>query len=213
MKIEIKNLYKKFRKNYVLKDINVTFSSGNIYGIIGQNGSGKSVLLKIICSFYTQTSGEILQDGFNYIKNNTFPDDLRALIENPDFIPDLTGYENLLLLASIQNIIDKEDIIKALKDVNLFEEKDKKYKEYSLGMKQKLGIAQVLMEDPSVIILDEAFNGIDSESAKKIKKILLKEKEKGKLIIITSHYKEDINELCDIVFEMNEGELRKIDKK
>lgn len=213
MKIEIKNLYKKFRKNYVLKDINVTFSSGNIYGIIGQNGSGKSVLLKIICSFYTQTSGEILQDGFNYIKNNTFPDDLRALIENPDFIPDLTGYENLLLLASIQNIIDKEDIIKALKDVNLFEEKDKKYKEYSLGMKQKLGIAQVLMEDPSVIILDEAFNGIDSESVKKIKKILLKEKEEGKLIIITSHYKEDINELCDIVFEMNEGELRKIDKK
>lgn len=213
MKIEIKNLYKKFRKNYVLKDINVTFSSGNIYGIIGQNGSGKSVLLKIICSFYTQTSGEILQDGFNYIKNNTFPDDLRALIENPDFIPDLTGYENLLLLASIQNIIDKEDIIKALQDVNLFEEKDKKYKEYSLGMKQKLGIAQVLMEDPSVIILDEAFNGIDSESVKKIKKILLKEKEVGKLIIITSHYKEDINELCDIVFEMNEGELRKIDKK
>lgn len=213
MKIEVKNVTKKFKKVTVVDNVTITFESGKIYGIVGRNGSGKSVFLKMLCAFYSPTSGEILQDGFNYIKNNTFPDDLRALIENPDFIPDLTGYENLLLLASIQNIIDKEDIIKALQDVNLFEEKDKKYKEYSLGMKQKLGIAQVLMEDPSVIILDEAFNGIDSESVKKIKKILLKEKEEGKLIIITSHYKEDINELCDIVFEMNEGELRKIDKK
>ena len=214
MKFEIKNLTKKFKDVTIIDDVSITFNSGKIYGIVGRNGSGKSVFLKILCSFYNPTSGTILQDGFDYISNNSFPKNTRALIEKPDFVSELSGYENLKLLASIENKIGDEEIEKVLKDVNLYEEKDKKYHKYSLGMKQKLGIAQVLMENPDVLILDEAFNGIEESSVKKIKKILIEEKKKGKLIIITSHIKEDIMELSDEIYEFNEGKLnKKKDKK
>ena len=213
MKFEIKNLTKKFKDVTVIDDVSVTFNSGKIYGIVGRNGSGKSVFLKILCSFYNPTSGTILQDGFDYISNNSFPKNTRALIEKPDFVSELSGYENLKLLASIENKIGDEEIEKTLKDVNLYEEKDKKYHKYSLGMKQKLGIAQVLMENPDVLILDEAFNGIEESSVKKIKKILIEEKKKGKLIIITSHIKEDIMELSDEIYEFNEGKLKKKNDK
>ncbi len=213
MKFEIKNLTKKFKDVTIIDDVSITFNSGKIYGIVGRNGSGKSVFLKILCSFYNPTSGTILQDGFDYISNNSFPKNTRALIEKPDFVSELSGYENLKLLASIENKIGDEEIEKVLKDVNLYEEKDKKYHKYSLGMKQKLGIAQVLMENPDVLILDEAFNGIEESSVKKIKKILIEEKKKGKLIIITSHIKEDIMELSDEIYEFNEGKLKKKNDK
>ena len=213
MKFEIKNLTKKFKDVTIIDDVSITFNSGKIYGIVGRNGSGKSVFLKILCSFYNPTSGTILQDGFDYISNNSFPKNTRALIEKPDFVSELSGYENLKLLASIENKIGDEEIEKVLKDVNLYEEKDKKYHKYSLGMKQKLGIAQVLMENPDVLILDEAFNGIEEGSVKKIKKILIEEKKKGKLIIITSHIKEDIMELSDEIYEFNEGKLKKKNDK
>ena len=213
MKFEIKNLTKKFKDVTIIDDVSITFNSGKIYGIVGRNGSGKSVFLKILCSFYNPTSGTILQDGFDYISNNSFPKNTRALIEKPYFVSELSGYENLKLLASIENKIGDEEIEKVLKDVNLYEEKDKKYHKYSLGMKQKLGIAQVLMENPDVLILDEAFNGIEESSVKKIKKILIEEKKKGKLIIITSHIKEDIMELSDEIYEFNEGKLKKKNDK
>lgn len=213
MKFEIKNLTKKFKDVTIIDDVSITFNSGKIYGIVGRNGSGKSVFLKILCSFYNPTSGTILQDGFDYISNNSFPKNTRALIEKPDFVSELSGYENLKLLTSIENKIGDEEIEKVLKDVNLYEEKDKKYHKYSLGMKQKLGIAQVLMENPDVLILDEAFNGIEESSVKKIKKILIEEKKKGKLIIITSHIKEDIMELSDEIYEFNEGKLKKKNDK
>ena len=213
MKFEIKNLTKKFKDVTIIDDVSITFNSGKIYGIVGRNGSGKSVFLKILCSFYNPTSGTILQDGFDYISNNSFPKNTRALIEKPDFVSELSGYENLKLLASIENKIGDEEIEKVLKDVNLYEEKDKKYHKYSLGMKQKLGIAKVLMENPDVLILDEAFNGIEESSVKKIKKILIEEKKKGKLIIITSHIKEDIMELSDEIYEFNEGKLKKKNDK
>ncbi len=208
MKIEVKNLSKKFKKVIVVKDINITFKSGNIYGIIGRNGSGKSVFLKMLCAFYIPTTGTILQDGYDYIKNNEFPISTRALIEGPDFIPDLSGLENLKLLASIQNKIGEKEILETLKQVNLYEEKDKKYSEYSLGMKQKLGIAQVLMEDPQVMILDEPFNGIEDSSVKDIKKILKDLKKKDKIIIMTSHIKEDIEELSDVIYKFDGGSLK-----
>ena len=213
MKFEIKNLTKKFKDVTIIDDVSIAFNSGKIYGIVGRNGSGKSVFLKILCSFYNPTSGTILQDGFDYISNNSFPKNTRALIEKPDFVSELSGYENLKLLASIENKIGDEEIEKVLKDVNLYEEKDKKYHKYSLGMKQKLGIAQVLMENPDGLILDEAFNGIEESSVKKIKKILIEEKKKGKLIIITSHIKEDIMELSDEIYEFNEGKLKKKNDK
>lgn len=213
MKIEVKNLTKKFRKNVVVDNVNVTFESGKIYGIIGPNGSGKSVFLKMLCAFYVPTEGTILQDGVDYIKENSFPSSTRALIEGPDFIPSLTGYENLKLLASIQNKIGDNEINDALKKCFLFEEKDKKYGEYSLGMKQKLGIAQAIMENPQVMILDEAFNGIDEAAVKKFKKLLRDMKKEDKIIIITSHIKDDIKELADETYMFESGKLRKYNAK
>lgn len=206
MKIEVTNLSKKFKNNLAVKNVNISFQDGKIYGIIGNNGSGKTVFLKMLCAFYIPTSGIILQDGVNYIKDNLFPKDTRALIESPNFIPELTGFENLKLLAYIQNKISDKEILETLKVVNLFNEKDKKYKEYSLGMKQKLGIAQALMENPHVIILDEPFNGIDDESVIKIKKRLINIK-RNKIIIITSHIKTDIIELSDEIYVFKNGEL------
>lgn len=210
MKIEVKNLTKKFNKVKVVDDVTIKFESGKIYGLTGRNGSGKSVFLKMLCSFYLPTSGTILQDGWNYIENNSFPKSTRALIESPDFIPDISGYENLKILASIQNIASDEDICNALKDVDLYDEKDKKYSEYSLGMKQKLGIAQVIMENPQVIILDEPFNGVEEKSVIKIKKILKKLKNQDRLIIITSHIKEDIKELSDEIYVFDAGKLNNV---
>ena len=164
MKIKVENLTKEFKDSLILNDINLEFQEGKVYGLVGPNGSGKSVLLKIICAFYMPTQGKVLIDGVNYNDGNNFPPNLRALIDKPSFIPDLSGFENLKLLAKIQNLINDDDIINTLKIVNLYEEKDKKFYKYSMGMKQKLGIASVLMEDPKIMILDEPFNGIDDKS-------------------------------------------------
>ena len=210
MKLEIKNLSKKFKDVYVLKDINLTFDSGKIYGFTGRNGSGKSVLLKIICGFYTPTSGEVLLDNYNYILNNDFPKSTRCLIEKPNFLPDLTGYENLKLLASIENKIGDKEIMDTIEKLNLKEEINKKYSKYSLGTKQKLGIAQVLMEDPKLIVLDEPLNGIENETAKEVRKILNEEKKKDKIIIVASHIKEDIDTLADVVYNIDNGIVEKI---
>ena len=210
MEIIVKELSKKFKKVTVLENINMKFESGKIYGIVGRNGSGKSVFLKILCSFYKPTTGEILFDNINYNSNNNFPPSVRALIENPTFFPDLTGFENLKLLSSIQNKIGDEEIIKTLDQVNLLSEKDKKYSKYSLGMKQKLGIAQVLMENPDVMIFDELFNGIEEKTVEKIRNILLELKNQNKIIIVTSHIKEDIDVLSDEVYKFDCGRVERV---
>ena len=210
MEIIVKDLSKKFKKVTILENINLKFESGKIYGIVGRNGSGKSVFLKILCSFYKPTTGEILFDNINYNSNNNFPPSVRALIENPTFFPDLTGFENLKLLSSIQNKIGDEEIIKTLDQVNLLSEKDKKYSEYSLGMKQKLGIAQVLMENPDVMIFDELFNGIEEKTVEKIRNILLELKNQNKIIIVTSHIKEDIGVLSDEVYKFDCGRVERV---
>ncbi len=210
MKIEIKNVSKKFKKVTVLEDVNMTLHSGKIYGLIGRNGSGKSVLLKMICGFYEPNNGQILFDGVNFIAKKSFPPSMRTLIEKPNFLSDLTGLENLQLLANIQKKINKEQIIETLKKVKLDNDMNKKYNEYSLGMKQKLGIVQVLMEEPKIMIFDEPFNGIEDETAMIIRNILLEEKKKDKLIIIASHIKEDIELLCDEVYHVDGGKIKKI---
>ena len=210
MEIIVKALSKKFKKVTILENINMKFESGKIYGIVGRNGSGKSVFLKILCSFYKPTTGEVLYGNINYNSNNSFPPSVRALIEKPTFFPDLTGYENLKLLASIQNKIGNEEINKTLELVNLTTEKNKKYSEYSLGTKQKLAIAQVLMESPDVMIFDELFNGIEESTVEKIRNILLDLKNQNKLIIVTSHIKEDIDVLSDEVYEFDNGHVERI---
>lgn len=209
MKIEVKNVSKSFKKISVLNDINITFESGKVYGLIGRNGSGKSVFLKLLCGFYRPDSGEIYYDDVDIVKNNMFPTDTRALIENPNFLPNLTGYENLELLASIQKRIGKKEIEETLERINLSSEKNKKYNTYSLGTKQKLGIAQVLMENPSVMIFDEPLNGVENATAIKIREILKEERDKGKLIIVASHIKEDIENLADEIYEFDGGSIHK----
>ncbi len=207
MKIELKNVEKNFKKVTVLQNVNMILEEGHIYGLKGRNGTGKSVLLKMISGIYTPTSGQILFDGKEYKKMNEFVPHMRALIEKPCFFPDLTGFENLQLLAKIQNKIGNEEILNALQIVNLESEKNKKFSKYSLGMKQKLGIAQVIMENPQTLILDEPFNGVEKESIEKIKKYLISEKNNGKIIIISSHIEEDLKELADTILTFEGGKV------
>ena len=211
MKIQLENVGKEFDGNIVLKDVNLEFKEKNIYGLIGRNGSGKSVLLKMICGFYKPTTGKILIDGHNIILENSFLPDARVLIEKPNFLPDETGVENLKILAKIQDKIDDKRINETLDLVNLsIEDRNKKYHKYSLGMKQKLGIAQVLMENPEIMIFDEPFNGVESITIEKIKNELIKQKKMGKIIIISSHIKEDLEEIADEIYCFDSGEVSKI---
>lgn len=210
MIISVENLSKRFQKNLVLDNINMKLESGNIYGFIGRNGSGKSVLLKIICGLYEPSEGKVFFDDVDIFKENKIPPNTRALIEKPDFIPDLTGKENLELLVEIQNLVGDKEIEETLENVGLLADKDKSYGKYSLGMKQKLGIAQVLVEDPQVMIFDEPFNGIEDYTANKIRDLLLKKKNDGKLIIIASHIKEDIENLANIVYKFDDGKIKQI---
>lgn len=208
MKIELRNVSKKIKNEQILNNISIEFETGHIYGLSGRNGSGKSMLLKTICGFIKPDNGEVIVNNENIYKNNSFPKDTRAMFDNSLYLSDLTGYENLELLSKIQNKITEKDILNTLKDVLLYDVKDKKFSQYSLGMKQKLGIAQVLMENPSIMIFDEPFNGLDNESAEKIRKILLKNK-KNKIIIIATHVKEDLDNLCDIKYLIDAGRIIK----
>lgn len=205
--IVIKNVSKSFDGIEVLHDVNLDLEEGKIYGFIGRNGSGKSVLFKIICGLYYPTSGSVLVDGVDIHKNDVFPNDMRVLIEKPNFLPNLTGLENLKLLASIQNKITEEDIILILDKLNLKKDMNKLYHKYSLGMKQKLAVAQVFMENPKMMIFDEPFNGIEEKTVEVIKKILLEEKKSGKIILISSHIKEDIEELADTIYFVDAGSV------
>lgn len=210
MEIKLRNVSKKFKDNIVISNVNLTFNEGKIYSFIGRNGCGKTVLLKLICGFYKPTTGKVLYDDIDINKDVKIAPNTRALIENPDFIPTLSGYENLKLLADIQKKIGKKEIENALIAVNLFESKDKLYYKYSLGMKQKLGIAQVIMEDPDVIILDEPFNGIENESVDKLRSLLLEEKSRGKIILIATHIHEDIDVLSDVVYRVDGGKVEEV---
>jgi ABC-2 type transport system ATP-binding protein len=207
VKIEIKDVTKRFKETNVVENVNMTFESGNIYGLIGKNGSGKTVILKMICGFYCPTEGEILFDGVNIIEKKLFPPNMGALIEKPSFIGNFTGYENLKMLAEIQNKITDEEIFDILKKVNLYEDKDKLFSKYSLGMKQKLGIAQAIMENPDIIILDEPFNGIEEETTEQLRNLMLDLKQRGKLIIIATHIKDDVEKIVNVVYKLKDGKL------
>ena len=204
MEIKLENVNKSFGKIKVLTDVNIKFSSGKIYGLYGRNGSGKSVLLKIISGLYSH-EGKVLYDNVEYEKLSSLPF-LRGQIETPSFFPNLTGLENLRLLAKIQNRISDEEILKSLDIVNLLNEKDKRYSEYSLGMKQKLGIAQAIMENPDIIILDEPFNGIENATVKKLIEYF-KSIKKDKIIIVSTHIIDDLKNLSDKIYYLDGGVL------
>lgn len=208
MIVKLKDITKSFKNNIVLQKINLELKPGKIYGLVGRNGSGKTVLLKIICGIMEADSGEVLFDNENYLKKYGIPKSTRALIENPDMINELTGFENLKLIASIQKIISDKEIYDVLKLVDLEGEENKKYKEYSLGMKQKLGIAQVIMEDADLLIFDEPFNGLDDKSTEKMRNLMKELKKKNKIVIISTHIKEDIDNLIDELYRIDAGLLK-----
>ncbi len=199
--ISIKNVSKKFNDKIVLKDINLEIPKQKIIGLTGKNGSGKTVLLKIIAGLYFPSEGTVTIDSSLELKN-----DFGFLIDT-GFLEEETGFNNLKLLAGLKNQINDKEIHEIMQYANLNSYNKTKYKNYSTGMKQKLKIAQAIMEKPKVLILDEPFNGLDETSVTHFRQIFLKMKEEGVTIILTSHYKEDINELCDEVYNMKNGEL------
>lgn len=207
--IEVKNVSKKFKDHTVLKDVSVNFRSGKIYGIIGRNGSGKTVLFKSICGFFPVTSGEIVVNNKIIGKEIDIPSDLGIIIEEPGFLPNYSGYKNLKFLSNIHRKIDDKGIYSVLKRVGLEKDAHKKVGKYSMGMRQRLGIAQSIMENQSILILDEPMNGLDKNGVEDVRTLLKELREEGKAIIIASHNSEDIRILCDEVYEMDGGILSK----
>ena len=208
--IKVNNLFLNLGKTEILKNINVAFEERKIHGLIGRNGSGKTMLMKCICGFVKPTSGEIIVSGKVIGKDVDFPKDTGIIIETPGFIPYYSGYKNLRLLAGLNNNIGKEEIFKTMKQVGLDPNLRRHVKKYSLGMRQRLGLAQAIMENPKILILDEPFNGLDKDGIADMRKYLLELKEQGKTILIASHSSEDIEILCDTVCEMDKGVLSKI---
>ena len=205
--IKIENLSKKIKGTAVLDNINMEFFKGNVYGIRGINGSGKTMLFRAICGLINPNEGQITIDKKILHKDVSFPESIGVLIENPGFLPSYTGRYNLKLLADIKNIINYEKIDETLKLVGLDCNDKRKYKQYSLGMKQKLGIAQALMEDPDLILLDEPTNALDEKSVENILSIIEKEKAKGKLILIASHDKLILEQICDEIINIENGRI------
>lgn len=205
--IVMEDLHKAFGKEEILHGISHVFEAGKIHGIIGNNGSGKTVMMKCICGFLRPDQGHVRVSGKEVGKDIDFPDDLGIIIETPGFLPGLTGFRNLKLLASLRDIADEEKIRETILRVGLDPGLKKPVSKYSLGMRQRLGIAQAIMEDPALLILDEPFNGLDKHGVAQIRSLIKELREEGKTILLASHNQTDIDELCDTVCEMDAGRL------
>lgn len=207
MYIKITDVNKTIKKAAILRDINLEFTGGKVYGLRGKNGSGKTMLMRAICGLITPDSGIIDINGKILGKDISFPESIGVLIENPAFIGNYTGFKNLKVLASIQNRIGDEQIRKALEDIGLDPDDKRTYRKYSLGMKQKLGIAAAVMENPDIIILDEPINALDDVSVEKVHDILEEQKKRGAVIIIACHDKEELDQLSDEIIEISDGRI------
>lgn len=208
--IRIQNLTKMIRKKTVLDHVDVVFTGGNIYGLYGRNGCGKTMLLRAICGLIYPTEGEILFDDKVLHKDMDFPDDIGVVIENVELLPQYDAYTNLKLLAEIKGKIGETEIKDMMERIGLDPDDRKKAGAFSLGMKQKLAIAQAMMEEPDVLLLDEPTNGLDEESVYNIRQMLLEEKERGCIILLASHNKEDLSILADHIVKMEEGKIEEI---
>ena len=207
MYIKITDVNKTIKKAPILRDINLELTGGKVYGLRGKNGSGKTMLMRAICGLITPDSGIIDINGKILGKDISFPESIGVLIENPAFIGNYTGFKNLKVLASIQNRIGDEQIRKALEDIGLDPDDKRTYRKYSLGMKQKLGIAAAVMENPDIIILDEPINALDDVSVEKVHDILEEQKKRGAVIIIACHDKEELDQLSDEIIEISDGRI------
>ncbi len=208
--IEINHVTKKFGDDVILHDINISMEQGKVYGISGNNGSGKTVLMKCICGFLPVTEGVIRVGGKIIGAEVDFPESVGVIIETPGFLTNLTGMRNLEILAGLQGKISKNEIREAICKAGLDPGLKKSVAKYSLGMRQRLGIAQAIMEDPEFLILDEPFNGLDKHGVEDIRNLLLGLKKDGRTIILASHNSEDIRILCDKVYEMDGGRIQEV---
>ena len=200
--IEVEHVYKSFGKEHVLKNISFKIPSGSMYGVVGNNGRRKTVLMKCICGFMKCDRGRIVVNGRQVGKEVDFPDRLGVIIETPGFIPNLSGYKNLKILAALKGRIGKTEIRETIRRVGLDPDMRKPVAKYSLGMRQRLGIAQAIMENPSVLVLDEPLNGLDRYGVVEIRSLLKELKADGKSILLASHNAQDIEELCDHVQDL-----------
>ena len=206
--IVIDKLTKSFKGKTVLEDVNMRLQEGRIYGIVGDNGSGKTVLLKLICGFMKPDSGTVTVNGKVIGKDADFPENTGIIIEAPGFLPNYSGMKNLEYLASIRGKIGKEQIESAMKTVGLDPSSKLRVGKYSLGMKQRLGIAQAIMEDQQLLILDEPMNALDKDAVKEMRRLFLSFKASGKTMLIVSHNEGDISTLCDEVYEFDGATIK-----
>lgn len=203
--VEIKNYCKSIKSRPILNNVSYNFEYGKIYGIYGHNGSGKTMLLRAIAGLLVPDSGSVVIDGKVLHKDMSFPPSIGLVIENMNLLPQYNAFDNLKILGKIKKTATDEDITTALERVGL--KSDLKVKKFSLGMKQRLNIAQAVFEKQKIILLDEPTNALDNDGVQLIYKLLKEEKERGALVVITTHHKEDLEEICDVVLKMTEGEL------
>lgn len=207
--IKIEDVSLNIKKDKILNNVSVNFQKGKVYGLIGRNGSGKTMLMKCICGFIKPTSGKIIVNDKIIGKDCDFPNSIGVIIETPGFIPYYSGFKNLKLLANLNKKISDNDIKDSMERVGLEPSLKRWVSKYSLGMRQRLGLAQAIMEDPDILILDEPMNGLDKEGVIEIRKYITQLRNEGKTIIMASHSSEDIQVLCDEVYEMDKGNLKK----
>lgn len=207
--IIIENLSKTIKNNKILDNVNLTFESGHVYGLVGRNGSGKTMLLRAICGLIFPDSGKVIIDGKQLHKDISFPESCGIIIENTDLLPNFSAFDNLKMLSEIKITANDNMIKSAIKSVGLDPDSKKKVKTFSLGMKQRLSIAQTLFEDPDILLLDEPTNALDEDGVNDVRRILLEQKKKNKLIIIASHNKEDISLLSDTVISVSNGRFQR----
>ena len=205
--IQLEQATKRFNEHIVLNNITVSFKQGLIHGIIGRNGSGKTMLLKVICGFVPLTSGKIFVNNVQLGKGTDVPSDVGIIIETPGFLPNYSAFQNLKLLAKIKNKVSIDRIQEVMCLVGLDPDNKKHVSKLSMGMRQRLGISQAIMENPSLLILDEPFNGLDANGIEDMRNLLLDQKERGKTILMASHSSEDIKCLCDNVIRMEQGRI------
>mgnify|MGYP000102011697 FL=1 len=205
--IQLQNVTKRIKENTVLDNVSYTFKSGFVYGLYGQNGSGKTMLLRAISGLINLDSGSIFFDGEKLHDKIEFPPETGIFIENMELLPECSAKRNLQMLAKIKNIADEKDIIFSLERVGLDPDSDKKVKKFSLGMKQRLNIAQAIFENQKIILLDEPTNALDEEAVQLIYKIIREEKSRGATIIVATLHKEDLKEVCDVILKIAEGKI------
>ena len=204
--IEVKNVSKNFRETRALDNISLDFERGKIHGIIGRNGSGKTVLMKCICGFMTPTSGEVLVNG-EKVRPSKAQENIGLIIETQGFIGGKSGLRNLQYLLRLRGKSDRSTVENAMRAVGLDPENKKPVRKYSLGMRQRLGIAQAIMEDPELLLLDEPMNGLDNQGVEDMRGLFAELRERGKTILLASHSNEDVRALCDTVCELDNGRV------